>query len=206
MLRLVIVFSCVFFSACGSSSNNNKESSGTVLFDKIEFLEMENSTLEIEANLIKGAGAMVAVKPLQTIDSGNSFAISGILSAGSSVTLVTNADNKLMGGLEFVFSRKLDEIDGSVKFGNKTVSISDYLKVQDPEELNLILDVHNDESPAHVLIWASTVSEFSEETAIFNSEDAVVIPGNGTGAYWGIKSSQAEIAKLSISEPKFEEE
>lgn len=66
------------------------------------------------------------------------------------------------------------------------------------------VDVHNDESPAHVLVWSG--SDFAEDAAAFNSEGDGAAPGQGSATFWGLKLAKANVTAATIGDAKFSEE
>jgi hypothetical protein len=143
---------------------------------------------------------------LSGTDSGNSYAVTGVLGTNSSLALSSNATNKNVDGLNIIFRNTSGKLVVTAELGTEIVDISSSFDGQDVNNLNYFVDIHNDETPAHVLVWSATSSEITEESALFNSEEDGEMPGNGKGSFWGIILDDARVSNAVVSEPRFEEE
>lgn len=154
---------------------------------------------------VTGTGSIVFNSPLSSIQSANSYALSFVLADGGSLVLVANSKDDVTNGAETRFSRSGSVL--SVKFivgGSETDVSSSFTSINASGTITLQVDVHNNESPAHVLAW--TGSDFSEGAALVNSEDAgKEVPGNGSGTYWGLRLTDATVTSASVGAAKFSE-
>lgn len=179
------------FLGCASEST-------TLSLDPFKKLSGELST---ETNSIEGSGDIIFNNSLGSIDSGSNFSLSFSLNDGSSIKLFSYSDTSLENGVETLLSRS----------GNKLLAKVGELDAQEltgvnaNEAMELSIDIHNDESPAHFLIWNASETEFNPETSLIelDAEEAV---GNGSSVYWGLRLSDAKVTKANASTPKFEEE
>ena len=119
--------------------------------------------------------------------------------------MTTNADSELKNGISVFFSRSGTTLTVKLKNDSQEVHISSkFTSVNASEALSFQIDVHNSENPTHVLVWTG-VSTFSEENALFNSEEHGNAPGQGTGNLRGLGLTKATVTSASIGDAKFEE-
>ena len=72
--------------------------------------------------------------------------------------------------------------------------------------LSYRVEVHNDETPAHILVWPGDATSFTEDTALLNSEDISSSHGNGAGSFWSIKLENSSVtSSLTREDEKFSE-
>ncbi len=207
MVRNVLVLALAFlFSACGSSSNDSGDSNKTISLNDTDYVLVESGTLESSDSAIAGTGSFVQNTPLEGIESGNNFQLSATLEEGSSITLYANGSAKNANGLSIEFANNSGSLSVTASKSGTDVDISSSFAGKSATVLSYYLDIHNDESPAHVLIWNGIETGFDEEDALFNSEEDGEMPGNGAGTYFGVSMTDASLTKLTQAEPKFEEE
>lgn len=69
--------------------------------------------------------------------------------------------------------------------------------------IRLQFDVHNNETPAHVLAWNRDLGDsFTDATAVFNSEENDNSPGIGSGTRWGVRLSGATVTRAELGAVK----
>jgi hypothetical protein len=168
---------------------------------------------------LQGTGAVVFGSQFGEVRSGGSVALKFSLEDGGSLTLVSHADSSLGNGYELEF-RRLGTGTGSLKVllraqGNTRDTVNDFGQdvfsgIDASLPMKLQIDVHNNESPAHVMVWSRLITDdFSETAAILNTEDEVEksngSPGIGSGIRWGLKLNRANVTRAEPSPPKFEE-
>ena len=103
LVLLIMAASC---GGSGASYDKNLNGNPLVLLDK--------GTLAFTENEAKGSGKFIFLNPIP-VDDSKSFEFSmRLLEDNSSVTVVTNADNKLENGLSIIFSRKADKLEVKV--------------------------------------------------------------------------------------------
>lgn len=167
---------------------------------------VEAGTLERTDKLIKGSGAIVFAAPLDTVESQDNFAMDFSLADGGSLTLVTHADSALGKGIAVQFDREASELTASLKADGAGTGDNVLSGLDASAAVSLSVDVHNNETPAHVLIWNAASGSFGEDDAIYNSEADTDAPGNGKATLWGLVFRNAELSRVSLGEAKFSEE
>jgi hypothetical protein len=193
------------FSSCGSTEKkaNSEETSHEI--NKSKYLTVSSTDLSYEATSVKGSGSIVFENPLESIKSGSHFDLESALEDGGSVTLIAFSSNKLENGVALSFSRSGEKLSVKLEAEGKTEDLSTKFADQKASSISFAIDIHNDEAPAHVLIWPGAETGFGEDAALFNSEDGPAAPGNGTATFWGLTLSKATVTKAENSEPRFEE-
>lgn len=201
-LSLCFVF--LLNTGCGSSSKSTDDETHTL--NGNSYVTVSNTSLVLTDTSLSGDGSVVFESPLPTIESKRSFTLGFTLENGGSLTLHSNASNRLQNGISIVISRTGTTLSVALKKGEDLKDISSsFTGVNASGSLSIVCDVHNDEVPAHILIW--TGSDFTEEAAVFNSEEeGLEAPGNGAGSYWGLALSKATVSTATVSTAKFSEE
>lgn len=189
---------CFVIAACGGGRNPDK----SIVESAKDIAGTSYSEL--------GGGRLLMTQALSEVAEGFNFEIGFVLADGGSVTLVSFASSQLLNGFEIKFSRtgtKLNVLataqgehqDWSVMFAN--VDASKYV--------HLNMDIHNDESPAHVMIWQGAKSPSQNHTnTLYNSaEDSIDLnydasPGNGLGRAWGFVLNDAQLLNANLSTPQ----
>lgn len=190
----------VAFAACDSDNPT-----GTAYqLNGVEYGIVDAGSLQHNSTSLSGSGSLVFISPLAGITSKNSYALQFTLAEGGSLTLVANANNQIGNGLNIVFTRSGTTVTGVTQAGGASGTSFTLAGVDASSTIQLQVDIHNDETPAHVLAWNG--SDFTEEAAIYNSEDAgLAAPGNGSGTYWGLILSNANVTGASVGTAKFVE-
>ena len=152
-----------------------------------------------------GTGSLIYNTPLESVQSGHSWALAFTLQDGGSLTLLSNTNNQLGNGVAIQFSRAGAVLSAKLKAaGSETDVSAAFTSIDASGAISLQVDIHNDETPAHVLVWSGT--DFSEGAALLNSEDAGnEVPGSGSGTYWGLELNNATVSTIERTSPKFEE-
>jgi hypothetical protein len=164
---------------------------------------------------ISGPSEKLFEQVLPSADSGQSYALDFSLEEGGCLDLVSHSNENLANGWEMQFCRQGTGA-GSLKvtiFANgerrdtkKNETVEAFAGFDASSPLKLQIDVHNNESPAHALVWSRQITEdFSEAAAIFNSEEFDNSPGNGSGKRWGLRLNKATVTRAENSAPKFSE-
>jgi hypothetical protein len=198
-LTLTLLLGSVL-TACGSDSS----SVATHSLNNVEYATVSEGTLAHNGTNITGTGSVVFVSPLSGITSNNSFALQFTLSDGGGLTLAANSNNQTVNGLELVFTRSGTQLTMATQVGETFSTSTPLTGVDASGTIQLQIDVHNSESPAHVLVW--TGNDFAEASAIYNSESpGPAAAGNGTGTFWGLALSNATVTGATVGTPKFTE-
>ena len=92
-----------------------------------------------------------------------------------SVSIICNADKKLNNGITLSFIRKNNSIEVNTIKGSDKVQIAkdSFNSLDATKAISIAIDIHNDENPAHVLIWSGN-SHYTEENALYNSEKKII--------------------------------
>jgi hypothetical protein len=162
-------------------------------------------TLSSSPASLSGTGVAVFNAPLSGLKSKNSYALAFALTDGGSVTLQANSTNRAANGLAIRFSRSGETLSVKMIAGGAETDVSSkFTGIKASDALSFQIDVHNDETPAHVLVW--TGADFSEDAALLNSESAgFEAPGNGNGSFWGLELMGATVTSAKVGAPKFKE-
>jgi hypothetical protein len=167
---------------------------------------VESSDLELGESALQGSGSIIFASPLNAVASQDNFALEFTVKEGGSLALVTHSDGSLAQGLTLLFERSGTELIASLKADGSGTADHILNGVDASGPISLAVDVHNNESPTHVLIWNAALGAFGEEDALYNSEDDAEAPGVGKGTLWGLVLRDAEITSATRGEPKFTEE
>jgi hypothetical protein len=196
-----IVVGVSLLSGCGSDSGTASVLNGT------EYIVVSAGDMTRTATTLSGSGSVVIKAPLSELASKNSYRLTFTLQDGGTVSLVTNSTTSLTGGVTLKFTRTGTTLGATLLAGSGSTDVSgQFTGVDASSTLTYQVDVHNDESPSHILLWDSTVTSFTEAAARLNSEDAGLnTPGQGTGTYWGLVLSKATVTEAVLSAAKFVE-
>jgi hypothetical protein len=194
-------------AALGCSKNDDKETGliQDVFHDQTYYL-VESGNLERSESLLKGSGAMVFASPLDAISSQDNFTLEFSLAEGGSLALVTHSNNSLEKGITVQFDRAGTQLSTSLKADGSGTSDIVLEGLDASGTLTLSVDVHNNETPTHVLIWNAAQGSYDESDAVFNSEEDEASPGVGQGSLWGLVLRQAELKSVTRGEAKFKED
>ena len=198
-----------FVVSCGgnSSSDNSPSKEGSI--GATPFLLISDSGLSLADSVLKGSGSAVAKNPLGEIKDEKNIAITFALEEGGSVSVKAFGSKTIDGAVTFTFTRKEKVLSAKFDAAGKSVDVSkNFVALDATSEVSLLIDVHNGETPAHVLAWKGDIEKPDDANALFNSEKAGdgESPGNGTGTFWGLTISKAVVKKASSGEAKFEHE
>ena len=165
-----------------------------------------DTTLTPTDSSVSGTGSVVFTSSLGAVDSGKHFQVGALLDEGESVTIHAYSDEQLANGIDLTITRP-ENTPTSLEVILDNVNISgSFTTVAADQTINILMDVHNDENPAHVLIWPEGETKFGEDTTLINSEDTSPVTSQGAGAFWGLTLEDgAEITSASASEDRFED-
>lgn len=196
---LTPVLAALILSGCAK----NAPKSQVQTLNGLEYVALENTgKITSSDGRVSGTGSLVFQIPLAKIESSHSFNLQMILAEGTTLTLVSNADNKLANGVELQFARTGSALKASLSANGKTTDVSSKFGAIDAaRDIELQIDVHNGEAPTHVLVWNGGISPLTLENALLNSEDeGLGCPGQGAGAFWGLKLNGAVVKSASVGE------
>jgi hypothetical protein len=167
---------------------------------------VESSDLELGENALQGSGSIIFASPLNTAPLQDNFALEFTVEEGGSMALVARSDGSLAHGLTVQFERSGTQLIASLKADGSGTADHILDGVDASGLISLAIDVHNNENPAHVLIWNAALDAFGEEDALYNSEEDADAPGVGKGSLWGLVLRDAEIKAATRGAAKFTEE
>ena len=196
----------LFVSVLGCGAPGSGTTGATVFeFSGVEWVLKSGDPTRTTGE-VSGSGSFVARTPLASVNSERSYTVSFTVQDGGSLTLIMNSDAELSGGLEFEFSRSGSTLAVVLKKGTDTNTVTSSFtgSIDVTGTVSIIIDQHNQETPAHVLVWSGTTTVFDDSTAMFNSDDVgKAPPGNGTGVYWGVRMTSASITQAQVGSAKF---
>ena len=160
--------------------------------------------LQIPANRITGTGSFIFKTSFAGFGGNSSHALSFTLKDGGSLTFSAYGAEDLTGALQFEFMRTGTALTAKVsKAGESARDISGSFSEFDASQVvDLQIDVHNSENPAHLLVWNGLVSKFTEDTAIVNSGEDDSSPGKGNGLFRGFTLNNATLFKATPTKAK----
>jgi hypothetical protein len=166
-------------------------------------------SLSVTEAVIRGSGAVIFDSRHSGFQSAGSYALDFSLEEGGSLKVVSHAGDQLEGGFELEFRRSgsgPDSLRVSLRAqGSAWTATNQFAGIDAGQAIRLQADVHNGESPAHILVWSRAGGEdFSREKAVLNSAEEIDgSPGIGTGARWGLVLERASVTRAILSSPKF---
>ena len=211
------------------SCSDSSDSAGEVTenFQGISYVGKDTTNLTANETSLSGTGKIGLNQPLGEINSESKIVASFYLEDAGSITFHTYADDNLENGLDIVFTRTGTELEVKMLADGSEVILFDEEHSEDEDHdheeehdgldidastvINLKIDVHNSETPAHIAFWQATRGEdVSNENLIFNSADTEEgnhqAPGNGSGTFLGITFNKATLENIAIAEATEEDE
>jgi hypothetical protein len=199
LLAIVFLAALTLVSGCGGSS-----SCTAVSFSGACFGYVTQGTLTATETSLSGTGSLVAETPLSGASSNNSFRLTFTLQDGGSVSLFANSTAALADGIEIEMKRQGSALEVHVKKGGTDFDASSsFTSVSATAAVTLQIDVHNSESPVHLLVWGESTTDFSESNTLLNEEAST--PPSGTGTYWGLELENATVTSAAAGTQKFTE-
>ena len=174
-------------------------------FDGKVYSVVNAGTLTFSTTEITGTGSLVFASPLTATE--NSFRPSFTLQDGGKLKLTLYGSNTLTTGISVEFSRNGSVLSVSLKTDSQNQDVSSkFTGIDASTTMTFQVDAHNGESPAHILIWDSSITNFAEDNALLNSEDSGFnAPGKGTGTFWGLTLESATVTAVTLGAAKFED-
>ena len=198
-LRALLLFIAAFqLGGCGSSSSSSLKLNG------MEYVVLDAGNLQHNGTSVSGSGSFVVREPLGQTTSEQSFVLNFTLEEGGSLALVSNSKSKLEDGWNLRFTRTGAALTVAMIVGaSQTDVTSRFSGVNASGEINLLVDVHNNEDPAHILVWRGNASPFDVGDALLNSQVHGASPGSGTGTAWGFVLNKATLSQATLGTAKF---
>jgi hypothetical protein len=202
MSKFFVALFVVALFGCGGAGNTSGDKIGAQ-----SYTEVDSGTLVKSGSTISGTGSIVFLNPLSAVSSNHNFQTTFSLEDSGSLTLVTFSGNRLDGGTSIKFLRQGAVLKVALLNGGTEHDMSaKFTDFDASKSLSFFADIHNVESPTHILIWSGSTSDFGEDAAILNTENDGGSSGNGSGTFWGFILHQASLTQAEVGAPKFVEE
>ena len=199
--RLCAVIAILYLGlACGKSGGSS--GSDKILGDKV-YQILADEGLSGTDQALNGTGTVLFKDPLGEIGGEKSVGLDFSLKDGGSLTLTTNADTSLKNGVRVTFIRNASTLSAVLEIGGQKSNPRTLSSIDASGPIKLDVDVHNGETPVHMLVWSRGVSSYTQSTAVLDTEVGQTILGNGTAAFWGITLVKATLTKTVVTGAKF---
>ncbi len=206
MKKVKFIFSMLALLQVACSKDDNKKT-GLVegsLAGKAYYV-VEAGDLQRTESAVSGTGSIVFNSPLGSVTSKDNYALNFSVDDGGTLELVTHSDGNLSNGVSVILKRTGSSLSAMLKAKGEQSTAKELSGVNAAEDLSLAIDVHNDETPAHILVWSTAGGEFGEDNALLNSEEDETSPGNGSSTAWGLVLTKANVSSAILEDPKFVE-
>jgi hypothetical protein len=184
-------------------NESGKSSDSTLIQGSLtghDFSILEAGAIENSGTSIMGTGEIIFNTPLGEIESNKHFQLSFSLQEGGVLSLISHSNQKLGNGIEIQIIRNDRTVYTRLVVGGESTTPKILSGVDGTKSFNLCFDVHNQENPAHILIWNG--EDFSESTALLNSEVDERTPGRGDGIFWGLRLNKVTLTRVDVTETK----
>jgi hypothetical protein len=193
----------ILASACGKDSDGDDAGAATGKFAGKDYVVLEQGDLAASEAAISGSGTIAFKDPVGELGAKKDYALTFTLEDGGSLDLVAQADEKLEHGVGVSLRRTGAALSVVLAADGEEAAAKTLAGVDAAAAMTLHIDVHNDESPAHVLVWSGT--DFSEDAAALNSEADGATPGQGDGTFWGLRLMKASVTAADVGGAEFVE-
>ena len=151
ILKTTVIALAMLAGACSSDSDDDSSCAKVYgyCFEAAEGVNVSGST-------VTGSGNLNLGQVVDTAASGKNFQATVTLEDGDSVTLLAFADSSLENGVNIVFTRSGSTVEWVLAENSGTLKTSSFSDADATKELVINVDLHNDEEPAHVIIWEGT--------------------------------------------------
>jgi hypothetical protein len=187
-------------SACeGEKAADNQ---APIKVGNAEVVLIDSQGLKLENGNAGGSGKILFKETLGTTQGSMNFNLDFQLLDQGHLRLVTFSNSSLLGGVVVSFRRNSNILKVTLQAAGRETDISkSFAKFNASQRIVVNFDVHNAESPAHVLAWSSDIYEPNAANALYNSERAWdgIAPGNGVGSSWGLALNNATIYKSVVN-------
>lgn len=191
----------VFLQSCGKDSNNQSDTERKL--NDLAYTVVEEKSLNHKSTEVSGSGTIAFLDP--TSEKNNSFTLTFALDDGGEIIFIANAQTGLKNGISLKFKRSGDKLLGGYITNDREIDISaSFQTINSSQDISFQIDVHNGESPAHVLVWKQL--PYTEDNALFNSEANSEAISQGSGNLWGAVLSNATLKIAQAQKPKFEDD
>jgi hypothetical protein len=210
-LILLASTSASLLTSCGGDDDSSSDSPSTKVgkVGTTDVLLLSETGLAFSGTTLSGSGSAIVKDPLGEINDDKNVSVVFSVEDGGSLSVHAFASKTLQDGVALTLSRKGTKLLAVLSASGKNVDISKTFAALDAsKEVSVLVDVHNGETPAHVLAWKGGTASPSDQNALFNSVKAGdgESAGNGKGTFWGLVLSKAVVKSASVSDAKFEHE
>jgi hypothetical protein len=184
-------------SACGSDllKPQGEISRSFKALDQ-DLILVDIGNLDVSSSEISGSGAFVVNDPLSGVASEAHFKIDAALREGSLLEFIVFSSSDLKDGISFLFRRSGNLVSLKISNSYRQASWSDTIRLHDEDRVSFSLDVHNQEQPAHFVLWDGLLAGRRMPDLIDSAEDDLNL-GNGRGAFWGMRLESATVFQIS---------
>lgn len=203
-------------SSCGGKYK--REPAGeSIAVGSQAFSRLGGGSLQVGGGELSGTGSVLAANSMRNVEEETSYSLNFSLNDGGSLTLVSHSNSSLESGYEMRFSRVGSgpgsmrvsvTASGITKDTRNAMSVDVFGGLDASVPIRVQVDVHNGESPAHVLLWTLPLTAtFTKESSLFDTGDEMDksngSPGKGSGFHWGLELDRATVRLAERSEAKF---
>lgn len=208
-LFLSITLLSLSLISCSKDEANSAENL-TGRIGSTEFIVQDSSDLRFDGVSLRGSGTAIAKLPADEIAGEKNFELTFTLNNGGVVEIKAFGNDLLQNAVGIKFSRTGDTL--KVELTNKTTTLdisSAFSQLDANSTLSLHFDVHNGETPAHIIGWTSSIQSPDSSNSSFDSErdeDTFgAFSGKGEGVYWGLSLQDSTVSQANLREVKFED-
>lgn len=182
MRTLILSLVCsAFLLGCGGNDDNN-DPTGPAVFGKS--YSLVDGDLDVGDDKVSGNGVIAFGAFIDSPTEGRNFLITSTIEDGGFVQLHAFANQDLSNAAVIRLSREGEALNYRA-FGQEQDDQGVLTGVNASEPITLSVEVHNGESPAHVLLWNGDTPPAGEPLELRAA--------NGTGTYVGFTLEQASL-------------
>jgi hypothetical protein len=202
---------CLFFvMSCGGDDDSSADPAKEGLVGSTTFVRQGEATVAFADGFVSGTGKVAAKQPLGDLASEKNFSLAFTLEDGGSLALVGYAKDTLEGGVVMKFERTGAAVKATLSVADQSIDLSPvFTNVNATNEIGVTIDIHNGETPAHVIAWTADIANPDKSNPVYESEgdepSRGAVPGNGQGTFWGLELAKAKVTRADVGEAKFEE-
>lgn len=198
MKLIFFVAVALTLSACGGGHNPDKDNlNKAIVVGDASYYDL-------------GVNKGLMTEGVSSVNSGANFEYHFRVTDGGSFTVFAFANSSLTNGIAIRFTRNGGTLNVLATAQGITQDWSPlFASVDASQDVTLTMDIHNNESPAHIMIWnGSKNPKMNHTNTLYNSaEDSVDLdydagPGNGSGRAWGFQTDGATLINAKISDPQ----
>ncbi len=199
IFALLITFLLVGCDELTGSSTGANDSNGIFsIFGGLEGVAVGNNSYLLNGTAENGG------------NSGHNFRLQFELQNNETMSFYFFTSRQLDGGLKAIFSKKADKVTMTLELNGKSDQ-RELTKLEGLDLLDITLDVHNDHTDSHILVWETNGPKGDEEECTFEEEclyntedfalDAWLGVGKANGVFWGFEGKAESIFVLEGPSP-----